>query len=370
MSLLSGRLGPSSGTGTGTGIGVGIGVGVGVTKSQLAEVKKAIRKCPIIDNHAHSLLKPEALTKHPLISITTEAAGDAIHATFTSLAHIRGVKQLAHVLDCAHTWEAVVAAIEQRRIDDYDDWISECLDGIETILVDDGLDAADDVQDYDWHNSFTRSACKRIVRIETVAAHIIHDHAVGLEHDHDPDALFESVLGAFDDAVRDAVADPEVVGFKSVICYRTGLDVPAVPDLALARASLKQIASTYADNGDAAAAVAPVRVQHPGLNDLLLHRAAELISEMPARTKKPLQFHTGLGDSDITLAKSSPSHLQEFIRAYPTVPMVLLHASYPFTRELGYLATVYANVYAVRQRPWLLTLFYSCAGIYLIMAAD
>lgn len=336
MSLLFGRSGPAP--------------GIGVTKSQLAEVKKAIRKCPIIDNHAHSLLKPEALAKYPLISITTEAAGDAIHATSTSLAHIRGVKQLAHVLDCGQTWEAVVAAIEQRRIDDYEDWISECLDGIETILVDDGLDATEDVQDYDWHNAFTRSGCKRIVRIETVAARIIHDRVVAFQHGDDPDALFEAVLGEFDTAVRDAVADPEVVGFKSVICYRTGLDVPAVPDRALAGTSFQQIVSSYAEHGAAGATAALARVQHPGLNDLLVHRTAELVSEMPARAKKPLQFHTGLGDSDITLTKSSPSHLQDFIRAYPAVPMVLLHASYPFTRELGYLATVYANVYAVREK--------------------
>lgn len=333
MSLVPGRSAPSP--------------GIGVTRSQLAEVKRAIRKCPIIDNHAHSLLRPEALTKYPLISITTEAAGDAIHATSTSLAHIRGVKQLAHVLDCGPTWEAVVAAIEQRRIEDYEDWISECLDGIETILVDDGLDAAEDVQDYAWHNSFTRSGCKRVVRIEALAGRIIRDHAAALDHAGDVGAAFDEVLGAFDAAVRDAIADPEVVGFKSVICYRTGLDIPAVPDLALARASLEEMVS--GKRGDAAAPAA--RVQHPGLNDLLVHRAAGLISEMPARTKKPLQFHTGLGDNDITLAKSSPSHMQDFIRAYPSVPMVLLHASYPFTRELGYLATVYANVYAVRQRP-------------------
>lgn len=337
-------------------LSAGAPAGLGVTRSQLAQVKRAIRRCPIIDNHAHSLLKPEALAKYPLLSIFTEASGDAIHATSTSLAHIRGVKQLAHVLDCGQTWEAVVAAIEQRRIDDYEDWISECLDGIETILVDDGLDAADDVQDYDWHNAFTRSGCKRIVRVETVAGRIIHDHVAAFrdgannnnDDDDDDDAaavevLFDSVLEAFDAAVRTAIADPEVVGFKSVICYRTGLDIPAVVDLALARASLAELVSDYA--GPAGLA----RLQHPGLNDLVVHRTAALISEAPARARKPLQFHTGLGDNDITLTRSSPGHLQEFIRAYPGVPMVLLHASYPFTRELGYLATVYSNVYAVRQ---------------------
>ncbi|ROW00776.1 hypothetical protein VMCG_06527 [Cytospora schulzeri] len=317
----------------------------GVTKYQLDEVVKAIRKCPIVDNHAHPLLKPDALAKHPLLSITTEASGDAIHAASTSLSHLRGIKQLAHVLDCAQTWEAVVAAIEQRRILDYEDWISECLNGIETVLVDDGLDNVDDVYDYSWHDSFTRSACKRIVRIETVAGRILHKHAVGFNDAEEsvpeiPDAVFDRVFEEFDAAIRDAIADPEVVGFKSVICYRTGLDVPAVPDIALARASLRDIVLNYEGAGESA------RIDHPGLNDLVLHRAAALISEAPGRQKKPIQFHTGLGDNDITLTKSSPAHLQEFIRAYPTVPIVLLHASYPFTRELGYLATVYANVYA------------------------
>lgn len=323
----------------------GSSAGTGVTKLQLAEVVRAIRKCPIIDNHAHPLLKPDALTKYPLISITTEAADDAIHATHTSLAHIRGVKQLAHVLDCGQTWEAVVAAIEQRRIEDYEDWISECLDGIETILVDDGLDALDDVQDYAWHDSFTRSPCKRIVRIETVAGRIIHKHATGFQEGGDSEALFDQVFDEFDAAIREAIADPEVVGFKSVICYRTGLDIPAVVDVALAKASFGEIVTDYAGPAEIA------RLQHPGLNDLIVHHVAGLISEMPNREKKPIQFHTGLGDNDITLTKASPSHLQVFIRTYPTVPIVLLHASYPFTRELGYLATVYANVYAVCEAP-------------------
>lgn len=321
---------------------IGSPTATGVTKSQLAEVSRAIHKCPIIDGHAHPLLKPEALAKYPLLAVTTEASGDAIHAAFTSLSHIRGVKQLAHVLECGQTWEAVVAAIEQRRIDDYEDWISECLDGIASILVDDGLDAPDEAEDYAWHNSFTRSPCKRIVRIETIMGRIVHKHATEFKTGDDMEALMERVFAEFDDAIREAIADPEVVGFKSVICYRTGLDVPAVPDHTAAKASFSELVSNY--DG----ATGSARVDHAGLNDLVLHHAAKLIGDMPER-RKPIQFHTGLGDNDITLAKSSPAHLQEFIRTYPMVPIVLLHAGYPFTRELGYLATVYSNVYAVSE---------------------
>lgn len=58
-----------------------------------------------------------------------------------------------------------------------------------------------------------------------------------------------------------------------------------------------------------------------------------------------MQFHTGLGDNDITLTRSSPANLQPLIKAHPNATFVLLHSSYPYTRDAGYLTSVYANVY-------------------------
>lgn len=88
------------------------------------------------------------------------------------------------------------------------------------------------------------------------------------------------------------------------------------------------------------------RLQCLPLNHLFVHMTAHLIKDSRALHKKAIQFHTGLGDNDITLTKASPAHLQTFIRQYPTVPIVILHASYPWTREAGYLAAMYSNVYA------------------------
>ncbi len=58
-----------------------------------------------------------------------------------------------------------------------------------------------------------------------------------------------------------------------------------------------------------------------------------------------VQFHTGLGDADITLTRSSPALLQPLIAANPRTSFVLLHASYPYMREAGYLTAMYKNVY-------------------------
>jgi len=61
----------------------------------------------------------------------------------------------------------------------------------------------------------------------------------------------------------------------------------------------------------------------------------------------PIQFHTGFGDPDVDLLLANPLHLRPLFQSgrFANVPFVLLHAGYPYTRELSYLASVYANVF-------------------------
>lgn len=59
----------------------------------------------------------------------------------------------------------------------------------------------------------------------------------------------------------------------------------------------------------------------------------------------PVQFHTGLGDPDLILTLSSPIHMQPIVEAYPNATFILLHGSYPHSRDAGYLASAYKNVY-------------------------
>ncbi|PBP27560.1 glutamine synthetase [Diplocarpon rosae] len=301
---------------------------------------KAIKTTPIIDNHAHPLLIPSAFSKYPLLAITTEAHGAALRATKSSLSHIRAVKQLSEVLKCPPTWDDVVKAIEVENSKPHHAWQKRCLEGIETILLDDGLDGKDDVYDYAWHDKLTRSECKKIVRIEKVAEEIINELFKNPEVA--PEDVFGGLREAFEMVIKDAIADPEVVGFKSVICYRTGLAIPT-------HLSAADIEETFVDH------IAQLReegvqafrrIDNLPMNFYLVHKTAQLIARSSRPHKKPFQFHTGLGDNDITLTKSSPSQLQHFIKKFPSVPIILLHASYPWTKEAGYLATVYDNVYA------------------------
>jgi hypothetical protein len=301
---------------------------------------KTIYTTPIIDNHAHPLLIPSARDKYPLLAITTEAHGDAMRHTTSTLSHIRAVKQLSDVLKCPASWDDVLKAIDIELAKPHHAWEKRCFEGIEAVLVDDGLDGKDEVYDYSWHDKLTRSESKRIVRIEKVAEELINNLYNNPDHLR-PEEIFVGLKEAFDLVMKDAVDDPEVVGFKSIICYRTGLDIPAL----LSTHEVKESFLNHIDQLRADGVREFKRLDSLPLNAYLVNRAASIISRSPS-PKKPLQFHTGLGDNDITLTKSSPSHLQEFIRKYPSVPIVLLHASYPWTKEAGYLASVYENVYA------------------------
>ena len=83
------------------------------------------------------------------------------------------------------------------------------------------------------------------------------------------------------------------------------------------------------------------RLASKPLNDMIVNIAVQISGEYG----KPIQFHTGLGDNDIRLIKANPAYMQNLIEAYPKAKIILLHSSYPYTREAGYLTTVYDNVY-------------------------
>ena len=58
----------------------------------------------------------------------------------------------------------------------------------------------------------------------------------------------------------------------------------------------------------------------------------------------PVQVHCGFGDSDLKLPLADPGWLKPVIEPFEDTPFVLLHC-YPFVREAGWLAHVYANVF-------------------------
>ncbi|EGE82740.1 glutamine synthetase [Blastomyces gilchristii SLH14081] len=312
-------------------------------------LRRLIYDHPIIDNHAHNILKADSASnysKYPFEAITSEAQGESLetHAA-NSLALIRAVNQLAELFGCAPELSAIKSAREKEIENDYDDLVRKCLAGTHMLLIDDGLPPGD-MEAYSWHDQFTNAASKRIVRIEATAALIIGEllEARNISRPSPPLAeperlthFWDAFRASFLTVINNALDDPAVVGFKSVVCYRTGL--------AIEKSSPEKLFTTFETYFRSFVESGETRIQNKPLNDYLVISALDQISKRPRSLRKPIQFHTGLGDSDINLLRSNPAHLQNLIEEYPDVDFVLLHSSYPYTREAGYLASIYANTY-------------------------
>ncbi|KAF2001022.1 developmental protein-like protein fluG [Amniculicola lignicola CBS 123094] len=324
-------------------------------KPTLDQVRHVVKNFPIIDNHAHNLLLPSQMDTIPFESITSEAQGRALRDVFKSLSHLRAVRQLRELYECPEDadWEEILEQRVEWLRSDPERLNKRCFEGMHAVLMDDGLGGprgVEKVHPYHWHDRYFKAPTKRIVRIETVAEKIMEEILGGATED-DLDAknyLTDTWLtfsDEFEREIQEAIQDYDVAGFKTVICYRTGLDIE--PDYEQAA---REVGDPFERYVERCVRKRKYRIERKAFNDYLVLRTLEILSErLPLNSKevlsKPLQLHTGLGDNDISLLQSNPAYLQPLIENYSKVPFVLLHSAYPYTREAGYLATVYKHVY-------------------------
>jgi predicted TIM-barrel fold metal-dependent hydrolase len=148
----------------------------------------------------------------------------------------------------------------------------------------------------------------------------------------------QSTLTDVIEGLRAALQDIRGQGYvslKSIVAYRTGLEIAAW--------SADAVQVAFAEARNEVSATGTVRLGYKPLLDTLLH----VVFEEAASQEVPIQFHTGYGDEDADMLLANPLLLRAVIRnkRYQTMPVVLLHESYPYTRQAAYLATVYDNVY-------------------------
>jgi predicted TIM-barrel fold metal-dependent hydrolase len=280
---------------------------------------------PILDQHCHALLRDgtvaDATAYARFFTESSDPTMRARHVPETVL-YRWAIRELAALLDCAPTTDAVLAA----RAGTSADALAQRLLGaanVALLLVDHGYQT-----DETWPPAemATRVPCRvrPILRLETLAQALIVQHET-----------LDAVLDAYSALVERARADG-FVGLKSIIAYRTGLAVQPT--------SRAAVTAAFGPVKERARRDGRVRLADKPLNDYLLLRALEIAE----RQAMPLQIHTGFGDADLDLREANPLHLRPLLESgrYAHVPFVLLHASYPYVRELGYLAAIYANVYA------------------------
>ncbi|MCX7594079.1 MAG: amidohydrolase family protein [Fischerella sp.] len=274
---------------------------------------------PAIDQHAHNLLKPEVAARSSYAAAFTEGYDPEIinlHARNTFF-YRRSLREIAAFLNCEPQEEVILARRESLGLEQLTKLYLSAAN-LEAIYLDDGLQP-DSILPLSWHEKFV--PVKRILRLEVLAEKLIAEI-------DDFDTFVERFISEIDPPPF------EVVGFKTIACYRCGLDIQPV-SLAAAACSFYDFKQQLEHQ--------LLRLADKHLIDFLLQQAL-LVA---AKYQLPVQFHTGYGDPDLDLRLANPLYLRRLLelREYRHVPVVLLHASYPYTREAGYLASVYPQVY-------------------------
>ncbi|HEX6797689.1 MAG TPA: amidohydrolase family protein [Ktedonobacterales bacterium] len=280
---------------------------------------------PLVDNHCHGLYREQrpadALAWRRHFTESADLDLPARHAAMT-LFYSRLIRALAGFLGCEPTEAAVLAARAER---DEDELIAAFLHDahIDTLLVDQGFPPPERVRPDAEVAALAGLRVLPMLRLETLMQELIAAH---------------DTLDAVEQALRAALADIRASGYvalKSIAAYRTGL--------AIARWPRDEAQGAFRQARDEVEAKGHLRLAHQPLLDTLLHVAFAAAAEQGV----PVQFHTGNGDTDADLRLADPLHLRAVLEdpAYRGMPVVLLHECYPYTREGGYLAAVYGNVY-------------------------
>lgn len=151
---------------------------------------------------------------------------------------------------------------------------------------------------------------------------------------------FDGTVDRFEEICREAAADPRFAAYKTIIAYRTGLDVTD-PSVDEARAAYER----WHDDG-----WAETREDAKPVRDFLLRYAIGIAKDVD----RPFHIHVGGGDPDINLAHARPQDVFPLLVEHQDLPVVLIHTGYPWVREAAYVASVLPRVYLEISElvPW------------------
>lgn len=280
---------------------------------------------PLADNHCHGIYrtqKPTDATAWRQHFTESSDPGMSRQHVITSLFYRRLIREMAAFLACEPTEEAVLAARQQYADHDL---IRKLLHAANfaALFVDKGYPPTELTLPDEELSDLAGCRVAPMLRVELLMQHLIAEHNT-----------LASVIEALQAALND-VRGQGYVALKSIVAYRTGLNIRTweTSDAEIAFAEARR---EVQEKGS-------LRLAHKPLLDTLLH----VTFTEAARQELPMQFHTGYGDTDADMLLANPLHLRAVLeqRKYRAMPVVILHESYPYTRQGAYLAAVYENAY-------------------------
>jgi len=274
---------------------------------------------PVVDHHAHNIALDAVIERTPYAAPFTEALAPETVARYAPdiLAYRRSLRDLGELFRVAPEEDALAGVRASLGVEET---ARRCFEAanMEALFLDDGF-MEGKLRPIAWHERFVPT--RRVLRLEVLAQKVLAAAP-----------SFERFLESFRDAIQPA---PEgVVAFKSIAAYRTGLDIAPV-DVEVAAERFRALKRASADG--------VIRLDDKVLVDLVVREG--LLAA--AAQDLPVQFHTGFGDPDLDLRLANPLHLRPLLEDpdLKGARFVLLHASYPYAREAGYLAAMYPQVF-------------------------
>jgi uncharacterized protein len=294
-----------------------------------------LSQIPVVDNHVHPWrASAQSLTADQLAgevsfsqTVITSVRQEFLprdqldpslklfRDTNLSASYLRS--ELARFLGVADDWASVEAARNAAATADFRGWTGrlfrDC--GLEVLCVDEG--GARPRITLDELGAIVPIQVRRVARSDNFVRDLLPDA-------EDWPTFFRRYQEALDEAIADGA-----IAFKSVIAYRTGLDVQPVSE-AEARQSF-EISRT-----------APER-QQKVFRDFLVCHTLDVARERDIW----MHFHTGVGDPDIVYARANPANLYPLlhIERFRSNKVVLVHGGWPWTAEAAAMVAILPNVY-------------------------
>jgi len=298
-----------------------------------------VDQLPVVDVHAHPFLNRGAVTAEEFtdlmafgggsrvfmeeggISWSEEVRDELQRGKRNTLYFKRMVLDLARFFDVEPDVEAVMAARNAAVTAGYTEYVAKLYAevGLDTLIFDFGFPLP--IHDVAEVRSELPVEVVPVFRIEPLIADLLKT-----------DIGWPEFQRRYDDTIADALSNQGFKGVKSIIAYRTGLDVSPL--------------SRTPDQGFQA--LDAIRRGLGGgsmkkLRDHLLCRALELCMEHDV----PMQIHTGMGDFEVNLMLCRPGYLMDLLRfpVYRGCHVLLVHGGYPYHREAAYMANVLPRVW-------------------------
>lgn len=307
----------------------------------LATMKRIISldDFPVADNHCVAFpRKAKVITRDEFVGLfllggptvsgskAVVSSEEAYEQAQSAVSFRHAIRLLSEFLGCEKKLDSVIEARNKKSME-FSHYLRELFGSVH--LTDLVIDSGVQPVDLDEFKSYVPARVAWVFRLEPLVKQLL-----------ETETKFDDFIRRFDEALVEAIQNG-CVGFKTIIAYRTGLDISLASEDD-ARADFKRMSRGQ----EPTAWFGPLVKK---LRDHLVRRATETC----VKHDKVLQIHTGLGDTDIIGSKCNPILLEHFLKEEEVQPakIVLVHGGYPYVLEASWLANVLPNVYLELSTP-------------------